>query len=69
MKLRPMRIIGLNGICVLVPCALFLAARAAASRFGWLFYGIQALELLAGSINLTLLVLNLRDGLRLARRQ
>ena len=41
---------------------------AAAANFGTGFYALQALELLAGAVNLTLLGLNLRDGLRMAGR-
>ncbi|MCJ8352925.1 hypothetical protein [Novacetimonas hansenii] len=66
-KLKRMRIIGINGICVLVPCAFFLAVRAAELRLDRLFYGVQIMELLAGSLNLALLILNFRDGLRLVR--
>ena len=65
-KLKRMRVIGLNGICILVPCAFFLALRASQLKFGWPFYSIQFLELLAGSINLALLGMNFRDGLRMA---
>ncbi|MCP1196084.1 hypothetical protein NKW84_09450 [Acetobacter senegalensis] len=66
-KFKRMRVIGINGICILVPCAFFLAFRAAELKFGWPFYGIQFLELLAGSINLVLLGMNFRDGLRMSR--
>ncbi|MDE7548996.1 hypothetical protein PY793_13550 [Acetobacter fabarum] len=66
-KFKRMRVIGINGICVLVPCAFFLAFRASELKFGWPFYGIQCLELLAGFINLMLLGMNFRDGLRMSR--
>lgn len=65
-KFKRMRVIGLNGLCILVPCALFLALRASELKFGWLFYGVQLIELLAGLINLSLLGMNFRDGLRMA---
>jgi hypothetical protein len=64
-KLARMRVIGANAVLVLIPSAFALHWLAAAGDFGSLFYGIQALELLAGSVNLTLLALNLRDGLSL----
>ena len=65
-KLKRMPFIAANGILVLIPSALFLAARAQAGLFDGWFYAVQALELVAGAINLTLLGLNMRDGLRLA---
>jgi hypothetical protein len=42
----------------------------AASRgdFGSLFHAVQAVELIAGAINLALMSLNIRDGLRLTGR-
>lgn len=65
-KRRRMPVIALNGLLVLVPCALFLQARAAAGTFDGLFYAVQALELVAGALNIALLSLSLRDGLKLA---
>jgi hypothetical protein len=41
---------------------------ANAGRFDTLFYGVQGLELVAGAVNVVLLSLNMRDGLRLAGR-
>ncbi|WP_372088535.1 hypothetical protein P7L79_03125 (plasmid) [Tistrella mobilis] len=66
-KRRRMAIIALNGMLVLIPSALFLAARAGAGRFDTGFVLVQAIELVAGAVNLTLLCLNLRDGVRMAR--
>jgi len=66
-KRRRMPIIAANGILVLVPSALFLAARAQAGELDGVFYAVQALELVAGGVNVTLLGLSLRDGLRLSR--
>lgn len=48
----------------LIPCALFLANRAQSGLLDSSFYGIQVMELTAGAINLILLSLNFRDGLR-----
>lgn len=66
-KRRRMAIIAANGMLVLIPSALFLAARAGAGRFDTGFVLVQAIELVAGAVNLTLLCLNLRDGIRMAR--
>lgn len=64
-KLRRMPLIAANGLLVLIPSALFLASKARAAEFDGVFYGMQALELAAGAANITLLGLNLRDGLRM----
>jgi len=64
-KLKRMPFIGANGILVLIPSAFYLASKANAGAFDTSFYVVQALELLAGATNLTLLGLNMRDGLRL----
>jgi len=45
--------------------ALFLACKATAVEFDASFYAVQALELAAGAVNITLLGFNLRDGLRM----
>jgi hypothetical protein len=68
-KLRRMPIIAANGLVVLIPSALYLAAKADASDFDAGFYLVQALELIAGAINLALLGLNIRDGLRLSGKR
>jgi hypothetical protein len=68
-KGRRMRIVAANGLLVLLPSAWLLATWAHAGRLDLGFYTLQALELLAGAINITLLTLNLRDGLRLARQR
>jgi hypothetical protein len=64
-KAKRMRIIAANGLLVLVPAALFLHAKAHAAQFDTAFYAVQALELLAGLVNLTLMLHNMRDGLAL----
>lgn len=63
-----MRLAALNGLLVLVPSALFLAARARAGTFDAAFYAVQALELAAGAVNMALLGRSLRDGLRISGR-
>ena len=64
-KMRRMRIIALNGILILIPSALFLASKAGSGEFDTVFYAVQALELIAGAINVVLLGLNMRDGLKM----
>ena len=67
-KALRMKLAAANGLLVLLPSAFVLASWANAGRFDAAFYALQALELLAGAANITLLVLNMRDGLRLAGR-
>jgi hypothetical protein len=62
-----MKIVAANGLLVLVPSAVFLAAKAEAGAFDWTFAGVQGVELLAGAVNMTLLALNMRDGLAMRR--
>lgn len=58
--------IAANGLILLLPAALHLQHLAALGSFNTLFYLIQAVELLAGVVNLRLMSLNIRDGLRLS---
>ena len=67
-KRARMPFIAFNGIVVLVPCAIFLQQRASGGLFDATFTLVQALELVTGAVNLTLLGLNIRDGFRLTRR-
>jgi len=67
-KKRRMKIIAANGILILVPSAVFLASRAAAGEFDWAFAAVQAIELIAGAVNITLLSLNMRDGFALRKK-
>lgn len=67
-KALRMRFVAANGLVVMLPCALFLDARAAAGIFDAGFYLMQGLELAVGALQLALLSLNLRDGLALSRR-
>lgn len=67
-KRRRMPFIGANGLLVLVPCALLLDRWAAAGRFDAAFFAVQAIELIAGALNLWLMSANIRDGLRLCGR-
>ena len=67
-KKKRMPIIAANGLLILVPMAFFLEARASAGQFDTAFYLLQGVELIAGAVNLTLMGLNMRDGLRLSGR-
>jgi hypothetical protein len=67
-KIKRMPFIAANGLIVLIPCALFLAYKAKAGAFDMTFYIVQAIELIAGATNITLLSLNMRDGLKMKGR-
>ena len=67
-KMKRMPLIALNGIIVLIPSALFLASKANAAQFDASFFTVQALELIAGALNIVLLALNMRDGFLLTGR-
>jgi len=67
-KGRRMKIVAANGLLVLLPSAIVLASWANAGRFDGAFYALQCVELLAGAVNIGLLGLNMRDGLRLSGR-
>lgn len=67
-KKKRMPFIAANGLLVLVPCAIVLDRWAAAGSFDTQFYAVQVIELLAGAANLTLMGLNIRDGMRMSGR-
>lgn len=67
-KFRRMRMIGVNGVAILVPAAIFLAWKAGRAELDGWFAAVQALEFLAGLANLTLMGLNIRDGMRMTGR-
>lgn len=64
-----MPFIGANGLLVLVPSAIYLAAKATVGDFDTLFYVVQAIELKSGTVNITLIGLNIRDSIQLGRRR
>ena len=68
-KLRRMKTIGATGLLVLVPCAIALERLAAHNDFGLAFATVQAVEVLGGTLNLTLLILNFRDGMALRTKR
>ena len=67
-KKKRMPYIGVNGIFVLIPCAIFLDRWASAGGFDTSFYTVQGVELLAGATNLVLMGMNMKDGLRMSGR-
>jgi len=67
-KIKRMPWIAANGVLILIPSALFLASKARAVEFDTAFYAVQVLELAAGAANITLLGLNMRDGVRMTGR-
>jgi hypothetical protein len=67
-KQRRMQIVAAVGIVVLVPCALILDVMTAGALNGGVASALKITEILAGALNLTLLVLNFRDGRGLTRR-
>lgn len=70
-KRKRMPIIAANGVLILIPSALFLAAKARAGDFDAAFSAVQTVELAAGAVNLWLLTKNALDGRKLtaARRR
>ena len=68
-KRRRMPFIAANGVLILIPCAIFLSQRAGAGIFDGVFYAVQALELLAGAVNITLMALSIRDARNLKQKR
>lgn len=66
-KFKRMPFIAGNGFLILIPSALFLASKAEAAAYDATFYAVQGIELVAGATNITLLVLNMRDGFKMKR--
>lgn len=66
-KKKRMPFIALNGLLILVPSAAFLWWKAGQGEFDLSFAVVQAIELAAGATNITLMGLNMRDGIRLSR--
>lgn len=65
-KQKRMPFIAANGMLILIPSALFLSFKAQAGAFDTGFYAVQAIELTGGAVNIALLGLNMRDGMRLS---
>lgn len=67
-KRQRMKWIALNGIFVLLPSALALAHWASQGRIDRAFYFVQCAELVAGPMNLILLIANARAGNSISKR-
>ncbi len=67
-KKKRMPFIAANGLLVMIPCAIALNRWAAAGTFDTTFYVVQALELLVGAVNLTIMGMNIRDGIKMSGR-
>lgn len=61
-KKKRMPFVAMNGLLILLPAAIYLQHLASIGQFDVTFYSIQAIELIAGFINLSLMVLNIRDA-------
>lgn len=64
-KMKRMPFIAINGLFILLPAAIYLNSWAAAGIFDTKFYVVQGIELFAGFVNLVLMGINMRDGLRM----
>ena len=68
-KKKRMPIIALIGMFVLLPAAIYLNSWAAEGMFDSKFYILQAIELVAGAINLTLMIKSMKDGKKLVGKK
>ncbi|ATD64990.1 hypothetical protein CGZ65_05990 [Neisseria weixii] len=68
-KKKRMPVIAINGLLILLPCALYLCRKANAGEFDTAFYALQCLELLAGAVNLRLMFLSMKDGFGIRKRK
>lgn len=67
-KKKRMPFIAANGLIILLPAAITLNQWAASGTFDTTFYALQALELAAGAVNMTLMILSIKDGRKLTRK-
>ena len=65
-KKRRMPVIAANGLLIMIPAALFLNGKATVGEFDSLFYSVQVVELIIGVVQIALMSMNFRDGLKLA---
>ncbi len=66
-KKKRMAIIAANGIIILIPSAIILYRLSAVQQFTAFFYSVQGLELIAGAINMILIIMNIIDGVKVSR--
>mgnify|MGYP003109623425 CR=1 FL=1 len=69
MKKKRMPFIAANGVLILIPAAIFLKNTAVSGTLDTTFYTVQIIELFAGFINISLMTLNLKDGLSLSKNR
>jgi hypothetical protein len=67
-KRKRMPFIGANGLLILLPAAIVLDQWASTGSFDNKYYLVQVVELAAGAINVSLMAMNIRDGLSISRR-
>ena len=68
-KKKRMPIIALIGMFILLPAAIYLNSWAAEGMFDTRFYILQTIELVAGAINLTLMIKSMKDGKKLVGKK
>ena len=68
-KQTRMKIAAANGLIILIPAACFLALWSGRGQFDQVYWVVQAVELIAGFTNAVLMGLNIRDGIRLAKKR
>lgn len=66
-KMKRMKFVAFNGV-ILISLAIYLYFRAVNNNIDSTFLGVQIIELLFGAINLTLLGLNIKAGMKLSGR-
>lgn len=66
-KMKRMPLIAMNGLLILVPAAIYLRSLALAGEFNSTFYVIQGAELIAGGVNIVLMSMNFRDGIKVSK--
>lgn len=65
LKQTRLKVAAINGTLILLPAAVVLAKWSALGQFDGLYWTVQILEVIAGMTNLTMIGLNIRDGIRL----
>lgn len=68
-KKKRMPFIAINGLLILLPSAIVLNQWAMEGSFDTAFYTVQSLELIAGFINASLMILNIRDGRKFTHKR
>ncbi|GIC78850.1 hypothetical protein [Moritella sp. F3] len=66
-KQTRMKIAAINGVFILLPAAIVLAKWSGLGQFNDLYWTVQIVEIIAGMVNLAMIGLNIRDGIRLGR--